>query len=178
MTARETVLDAYEAVIAERGSRGATLEAVAACAGVSKGGLLYHFASKDALAVGLFERLAARGEADIDAMRRSGESASVYYVRTSAFTDTPLDRTLVAVARLASENHSGARDALRATRERWLDLVTAEVGDRARAHAILLIGDGLYYDAAFTAEHDDAAEARLDELLRVVGQLAASPDRP
>ena len=48
----------------------ATLDAVAAAAQVSKGGLLYHFASKDALAAGLLERLRERSAADADAIRR------------------------------------------------------------------------------------------------------------
>src|SRR5690606_1251603 len=51
--ARERVLDAYETILLTEGERAATLEGVAAAAGVSKGGLLYHFASKDQLADGL-----------------------------------------------------------------------------------------------------------------------------
>ena len=40
-----------------RASARATMDATARAAGVSKGGLLYHFASKDALEAGLIERL-------------------------------------------------------------------------------------------------------------------------
>ena len=42
--------------MARDGYSGLTLEAVAAQAGASKGGLLYHFASKDALIAGLVDR--------------------------------------------------------------------------------------------------------------------------
>ena len=56
-SARDRVLDAYETLLIEAGPGAATLDAVAAAAGVSKGGLLYHFASKDALAAGLLARL-------------------------------------------------------------------------------------------------------------------------
>ncbi|MGN6428010.1 MAG: TetR/AcrR family transcriptional regulator, partial [Leifsonia sp.] len=48
-SARDRILDAFEELLAEHSERAATLDAVAAKAGVSKGGLLYHFASKDAL---------------------------------------------------------------------------------------------------------------------------------
>ena len=41
-----------------RGVPGLTLEAAARGAGVSKGGLLYHFASKEALLAALLARLA------------------------------------------------------------------------------------------------------------------------
>jgi AcrR family transcriptional regulator len=56
--ARTRVLDAAEAIIQARGVAGLTLEAAARDAGVSKGGLLYHFASKEALLAALLARLA------------------------------------------------------------------------------------------------------------------------
>jgi AcrR family transcriptional regulator len=55
---RTRVLDAAEAIIQARGVAGLTLEAAARDAGVSKGGLLYHFASKEALLAALMARLA------------------------------------------------------------------------------------------------------------------------
>ncbi|WP_198373209.1 TetR/AcrR family transcriptional regulator [Roseomonas rosulenta] len=57
--ARTRILDAVERIVVARGVAGLTLEAAAREAGVSKGGLLYHFASKEALLTGLLERLAA-----------------------------------------------------------------------------------------------------------------------
>jgi AcrR family transcriptional regulator len=56
---REQILDAAEAVVIERGVKDMTLEAVAARAGLSKGGLLYHFPSKDAIVQGMVSRIAA-----------------------------------------------------------------------------------------------------------------------
>jgi AcrR family transcriptional regulator len=43
---RSQILDAAEAVVMCQGVRNLTLDAVAAHAGISKGGLLYHFRSK------------------------------------------------------------------------------------------------------------------------------------
>ena len=60
MTAREPILDAASRVIAEMGARHMTLEAVAREAGVSKGGLLYHFPSKDELLTAMVERYVGR----------------------------------------------------------------------------------------------------------------------
>jgi len=54
---REAVLRAASRVVAEEGVSGMTLEAVAREAGVSKGGLLYHFPSKEALIGGMIGRL-------------------------------------------------------------------------------------------------------------------------
>jgi AcrR family transcriptional regulator len=53
------ILDAAENLIIARGVAALTLEAAAREAGVSKGGLLYHFASKEALLEALLGRLSA-----------------------------------------------------------------------------------------------------------------------
>jgi len=50
---RNEILKAASAVIASQGLSNLTLDAVAKEAGVSKGGLLYHFPSKDALIEGM-----------------------------------------------------------------------------------------------------------------------------
>lgn len=55
-SARERILEAAEQVTIEVGAGNLTLEAVALAAGVSKGGLLYHFASKEALLKGMVDR--------------------------------------------------------------------------------------------------------------------------
>lgn len=54
---RDRLLDAAEEVIIQRGILSMTLEAVAAQAGVSKGGLLYHFPTKDAVVHGMVSRV-------------------------------------------------------------------------------------------------------------------------
>jgi AcrR family transcriptional regulator len=57
LDARTRILDAAEALVRTRGVTGLTLEAAAREAGVSKGGLLYHFGSKEALLTGLLQRM-------------------------------------------------------------------------------------------------------------------------
>lgn len=54
---RDELLDAAEELLRDQGSDALTLAAVAERAGVSKGGLLYHYGSKDALIKGMVERL-------------------------------------------------------------------------------------------------------------------------
>jgi len=62
------ILDAAEALVRERGVAGLTIEAAAQGAGVSKGGLLYHFGTKEALLIAMLERLGKIMAADVDAM--------------------------------------------------------------------------------------------------------------
>ena len=57
---RDRILDAAERVILESGGRNLTLDAVAARAGISKGGLVYSFATKDELVRAALEREIAR----------------------------------------------------------------------------------------------------------------------
>jgi AcrR family transcriptional regulator len=59
---RDRLLNAAEQVVARDGVGNLTLEAVAREAGVSKGGLLYHFPSKSALVISVVERLATNCE--------------------------------------------------------------------------------------------------------------------
>ncbi len=56
----DRILDAAEELICSRGIAGFTLDGVAQAAGVSKGGLLYHFRSKDSLISGMQRRMASR----------------------------------------------------------------------------------------------------------------------
>lgn len=58
--ARERLLDAADHLLATRGFRHMTVAAVAARAGVGKGSVYLHFASKDELALGCLDRMAER----------------------------------------------------------------------------------------------------------------------
>jgi AcrR family transcriptional regulator len=167
--ARDKVLDAFEAILIGHGERTATLEAVAAEAGVSKGGLLYHFGSKQALVEGLLERLAALVDADVEEMRAADDGPAAFYIRTSAHTGSRLDRAIIATSRLA-QAYPEAQQALAAIRRRWLDTLIEVLDDPEVARAVMLIGDGLYYNAVL-AGSTDAENHDLDGLLRVVERL-------
>ena len=52
----DIILDAANVVLRDRGARGLTIDAVAAAAGLSKGGVLHHYGSKDALVAALVAR--------------------------------------------------------------------------------------------------------------------------
>src|SRR5262245_2142854 len=53
---RGQILDAAEAVVVRDGVRNLTLDAVAVQSGVSKGGILYHYRTKEDLAAAMVER--------------------------------------------------------------------------------------------------------------------------
>lgn len=78
---RDRLLNAAEQVVARDGVVNLTLEAVAREAGVSKGGLLYHFPSKSSLINATVERLAKRCQARQDDVIASEPSAPGGFTR-------------------------------------------------------------------------------------------------
>lgn len=66
---RDVILDAAEALVSELGAARLTIDAVAARSGMSKGGVLYNFPSKDALIKGMVARLAEQCSCDIAELR-------------------------------------------------------------------------------------------------------------
>lgn len=76
---RQQLLEAAASLCLEKGAGSLTLDAVAAAAGVSKGGLLHHFPNKAALLDGLLDDLMERLDAAIrEAMRSDPEPHGRY----------------------------------------------------------------------------------------------------
>src|SRR5690606_6550579 len=90
---RGELLDAAEELLSEQGSTALTLSAVADRAGVSKGGLLYHFSTKEALIKAMVERLIE----EFDALIAAQPDAT--------YTERYLGATLAAI-RQRSEEHT------------------------------------------------------------------------
>ncbi|WP_418276496.1 TetR/AcrR family transcriptional regulator [Isoptericola jiangsuensis] len=165
-TARAKVLRAFCDLLVDSGERSATLDAVAERAGVSKGGLLYHFGSKDALVEGVVAHLHDLVAADVATMRAAPEGPVAYLLRTSSAVGSEFDRTYLAVTQLAQGPYPWARGALDAAQDAWTAAVADQVGDDAVARAVVLLSDGIYYRASLGIDAPP-----LDELLAVVDRL-------
>jgi AcrR family transcriptional regulator len=170
--AREKVLDTYIALLHAEGERAATIDTLAARAGVSKGGVLYHFPTKEALAEAVLARFAEVAARDLAEMATAPEGPAHHFVRTSWVTEDAMDHSYNAVVRLAQSGHPPAVDALEALHARWLEMIRTEVGDAGVAEAIMLIGDGLYHQSAMPGAWSRRTFARnLDTLLALVDRL-------
>ena len=102
---RDRILDAYTDLVVTSGPETVTLDAVASAAGVSKGGLLYHFGSREALLEGLLARARALNDDDLAAARSAPEGVARYYLRTSVDEPaavSPVYRATVALIKLAT----------------------------------------------------------------------------
>ena len=175
--ARDKVLDAFERLLIEHGERETTLDAVARAAGVSKGGLIYHFPSREALIEGLLGRLEVLAAEDVVLMNSAPEGPMEYYVRTCAQADTPLDSTLIAATRLLQRSHSRTREVLASVHEDWFQALLAAVGDPALARLVMLVGYGMYYNATLAGGDSvhlpPPADSEVEDVLRLVRELMA-----
>ncbi|HIY66407.1 MAG TPA: TetR/AcrR family transcriptional regulator, partial [Candidatus Agrococcus pullicola] len=112
MNTRDEILNAFEELIIEQGERAATISGVAAAAGVSKGGLLYHFGSKDALVSGLADRFSEQIESETLRLHQIENPVEVF-LQESLGVHHPMDRTFIALIGLAQlGEHQVAKDAL------------------------------------------------------------------
>ncbi|KGJ77563.1 hypothetical protein GY21_07235 [Cryobacterium roopkundense] len=171
----ERLLDAFEELLTDGGERSATLGAVAAAAGVSKGGLLYHFASKDALIDAQLARLEVRAAEDTENIRTAPAGPVDYLIRSSVNMGSPLDRSFIATTRLAQGRHEQAIETLETIRRKWLTVIEDSVGDHDTAVAIMLVSDGLYGNSSLagmpSAPAVEAGAEGMDRLLTVIARL-------
>ncbi|WP_277603919.1 TetR/AcrR family transcriptional regulator [Agrococcus sp. ARC_14] len=171
--AREQLLDAYEGILIEEGERAATVQAVADRAGVSKGGLLYHFGSKAELEAGLIERFRELGAADVEALRGADDIVGTF-LRTSVAEGSVLDRATVALMRVAqAPTGVAARVALQQLDDGYAAALATRLGDEDLAIAIVMMSDGVYLRSALGAIEPARAADEVERLVRVARRLGA-----
>jgi AcrR family transcriptional regulator len=165
---KNELLDAAEEILCDQGSAALTLSAVADRAGVSKGGLLYHYGSKEALIKGMVERLIE----DFDGLMAAepGETYTERYLGATlaAIRSGRLRRWAVVTG--ASGNLfllAPLRDAM----ARWHREGLGEEPDPVTSQIVRLACEGLWdvasHDPELNSEGDlRALEARMRALLK------------
>lgn len=171
---RARIIDALQDVLLASGPGGATLEAVAARAGVSKGGLLYHFGTKEALYTGLLDRLREQGKQDAAVGRAAPEEAVSSYLATSTVAGDSMSRTLMAALLLVGTRDLDVEGAIAAALDEWTDVLADVVGDPVLARLIQLVGDGLYLHALCGEQPREADRQVIAHLV----QTASGRQRP
>lgn len=79
--ARERILAAAESIIVKKGVQSLTFDEVADQTGLSKGGILHHFSSKDALIRTMVEQFVERFETGLDDLERTDDASGGSYTR-------------------------------------------------------------------------------------------------
>ncbi len=90
---RQRLLEAAEAIARSEGPGAMSLDAVAARAGVSKGGLLYHFPSKSKLLAAMVDDFLSRFDNVLQDAERSGRPNAVIRAYIQHFLDEQQCRT-------------------------------------------------------------------------------------
>lgn len=151
----ETLLRAAAQVILDKGVEALTLDAVAHQAGVSKGGLLYHFPNKNALVVGLGEQLIQDFEAglqeEIDQDNAPGTPG--HWVRAYIRSTVRMSKqSLALIARLSSiivEMPPELARSAEAYEQRCRQRLETDGLDPIQATIIQLAIDGLWFSEVF-----------------------------
>lgn len=174
---RQTIVEAACRVILTNGVANLTLEAVAKEAGVSKGGLLYHFPSKEALVQGLVEKLDQDFSDEVDRQaaqeKNSGKAGSWLraYVRASVTTDQP-SYDISAGLLAAFATNPAMLEVFRESFGRWQNQAEQDGIDPALATIIRLAADGLWLADLFGFAPPSGAlrEAVLAKLFELSGE--------
>ncbi|MBP1968323.1 AcrR family transcriptional regulator [Virgibacillus natechei] len=150
------ILTAASKVVSEKGIFNLTLEAAAVEAGISKGGLLYHFPSKEALVEGMVEHLTnnyrekIEYNADIDPEER-GQWLRAYINVT--FNQTYQNKDMNAGLLAAKAVNSNLLDPMRELYTDWQSEIENDGLDPVKATIIRLAVDGIWLSELFDIHH-------------------------
>jgi AcrR family transcriptional regulator len=168
---RGQLLDAAIAVIRRDGAQALTLDAVAAEAGVSKGGVLYHFGSKRALVDGLIGSWLDAFDAQLDP-----DDFAASYVRACDLGAAAPELNASEFGMLAALIDDP--DVLEVARERyaeWMERMLGGMLAREDAWLVRLAADGLWYSDLLSIAAPEGDDRR--RLLARLLALAAGDRR-
>lgn len=149
---RTAILDAAHRVVLRDGLSAVTYEAVADEAGLTKGGVVYHFASREDLIIGMSELLAARWDASMTAAAGAPAEQLTERARVEIYARESIENTTNAELKrlIESADIPAARAAWSSVVDRWaLSRVDDPPTDEQLELLVLrLAADGLWiYDS-------------------------------
>jgi len=174
------ILDASERVVLRDGVGHLTLEAAASEAGLSKGGVLYHFPTRDALVAAMVTRIIEQFDDDIDsylpeAGTPEADLPGAYaraYVRATLEPVTPGEERLGAALLAAAAAEPELVVPLQVAAAGWQDRLLDDGLDPALATLIRMACDGLWLCGLFGLATPEGAllasvGAALEQMARV-----------
>lgn len=181
---RERIIGAAEDLVIRDGVSKLTIEAAAHEAGVSKGGVLYHFPSRDALVSAMVERFVESFDEDLERHGalggEPGDFTRAYVVATLEPTDDPedvRDRTLSGALLAGMAADPELLGPLRERFAAWQGQIERDGLDPAVATLVRLAADGVWLSDLFSlAPVHGALRDRLGEEL--LSLLEAPAQRP
>ncbi len=170
---RDKILNAAEARLLVGGPAGLVLDAVALDAGISKGGLLHHFPSKEALVGGLCDRMLERFEDEMASLcaadpETTGAWTRAYLTSTVTGDGKPADNSAQLMAGILATmgRDSVHLEKVRQHFVRWHTRLENDGIDPTIATLVRLAADGLWLSALLGLQQidPDASQHLLTEL--------------
>jgi AcrR family transcriptional regulator len=181
---RNVILDAAETVVATMGVANLTFEEVARVANISKGGVLYHFPSKEALTEAMIERFIGRFDTAV-AEAAESDSTSIgrsirAYVRATMgeppLTGELFDRANGAIT-VALANYPERLEPVRQQSARSQEMIEDGTLDPIFATIVRLAIDGMWLAENFNLmRFDPKLKAAVGERLIAWTKLEQLPD--
>lgn len=147
---RQKILDTAVRIVDTQGARHLTLDAVAAEAGLSKGGVLYHYPSKRALIEGMLTLVMNSFDGAVGSLRATAAGTDLPLVGVMAKAEREeqpkTESMALAILAAAAEDPSLLHEA-RTRIARQLKDISSDNGDAQLAQIIYLALEGLrFYD--------------------------------
>lgn len=174
VTTRDKIIDAAMSIVRDQGVAKLTLDEAARCAGLSKGGVLYHFKTKDDLIRGVVEHLINRS----DAIQRSyydREPEGPYrwaraVVRTGFDPNGPASSKLGGALLASIAVNPELVAPLQAHYDKWIERIRADSPNPLLAGMICMAIDGHYFEKILGLQlcdedgHNEMMAFMLDQL--------------
>ncbi len=176
-TTRRAILDAANQIVQHQGVEHLTLDLTARQAGISKGGLLYHYPSKQALIKAMIQDYLARFTADFTtAAEQEGEKTPGRWTRAYLYTtyqDSQRIPSMSSGLLAAVATDPALLAPMQQTFAEWVRLLEADEIDPVTAIIVRLAVDGLWMVDLFGFAPPDAALR--GKVLAALERLIAEP---
>ncbi len=170
-------------VIDRAGVTAVTFESVSSEAGITRGGMLYHFPSRDALINAIHAHLATNWEASMEAVagkpavELTAHERHMAYARACAQSATRAELQFM----LESATDQALAEPWGAVLERWAPPVPTDTEDQAALDDFIarLAADGLWvYESLSSTPLDEDLKATIAERLARMLKGGSKPRRP
>lgn len=152
------ILNAASKIVNQQGIFNLTLEAVAEEAGFSKGGLLYHYPSKEALLKGMVEHLASNYDEKVKGDMHQQSDKPGKWIRSYVnvtFNETAENKHKNATLLAAKAVDAELLDPVRVVYEGWKNDMANDHIDPIKAAVIQLAADGIWLSELFDINRMD-----------------------
>ena len=149
---RKQLLMSASTIVKNEGVHKLTLEAVAKEAGVSKGGLLYHFPSKEALIKGMVDELTANYVSEMNKLVETDEQLNGKWTKAyvkSTFNELEADFEMSSALMAAIFANPELLKDFQLQYEDWQTKIENDGLNPVRSTIARLVADGLWYGEIF-----------------------------